>query len=217
MEKPDTITISVTRAEDITANKVDVHVTIKGSSLITGNAALKKAKEVNQLVSALREVGLQDDDVSLQGVYAESSSSILGRSSSASYRLRIQCSNLEMLADILGVVTEQKNAELGHLTWRFPDDRKTRTDWLQFCLAEAKTKAQAAASSLGVELIGVHSVSEKWLDSEQPERQYLSEVTGLGIVRAKRAAVNLGFQLSHSKRVELQVETQFRVSSFRTT
>jgi len=216
MEKPDTITIAVKRREEIAADKVAVHVTIKGSSLVTGNAALKKAKEVSQLVSSLRGLGLKDEDVSLRGIFTESSAGILGRSTSASYQVCIQCNNLEALADILGVVAEQKNARLDHLAWRYPDDHKTKSDWLQTCLAEAKEKAARVASGLGVALLGVHTFSEKWLDFEQEGRLFLNEAaTAVSVALGKQATVDLGFPLSHSKRIELLIEAQFRVSPFK--
>jgi uncharacterized protein YggE len=218
MENPDTITIAVTRREEVNADKVDVHVTVKGSSLVTGNAALKKAKEVSQLVGALREMGLNEDDISLRGIYTESSTGILGRSTSASYQICIHCKNLESLAGILGVITAQKNARLDHLSWEYPEDRKIRNDWLPACLAEAKEKAAAIASGLGVALLGVHTFSEKWLDSEQAERPYLAELTGsVKFMARSRAAIDLGFPLSHSKRVEMQIEAQFRVAPFKAT
>jgi uncharacterized protein YggE len=215
MEKPDTISVTVGHREEVEADKVDIHVTIKGSSLVTGTAALKKAKEVSQLVSALAEVGLKEQDVALKSIHAESSSGILGKSTSATYRLRVRCDDLEKLADVLGVITSQKNAKLDLLGWRYPDDKKLKAEWLQSCLAEAKEKANAIASSLGVKLLGVHALSEKWLDSEQPDRPFLNEqrmeaVMAKAMARAER--IDLGFPLSHSKWIELQLETQFRVS-----
>lgn len=216
MEKPDTITVAVAHREEIKADKVDIHVTVKGSSLFTGNAALKKAKEVSQLISALGEVGVKELAVQLQSVHAESSSGILGRSTSATYQIRVRCSELEALADILGVVTVQKNAKLDFLSWRYPDEKQARIQWLRACVAEANEKAAEVASVLGVKLLGVHSLSEKWTDSEQSERAYLSEVTASGVkfVKALAKTVDLGFPLSHSKGVELQTEAQFRVSGF---
>jgi uncharacterized protein YggE len=217
MEKPDTITATVSRREEIRADKVDIHVTIKGSSLVTGNAALKKAKEVSQLVSALLEVKIKEEDITLTSVHAESSSGILGKSTSATYQLRIKSNDLELLADVLGVVTAQKNAKLDHLGWRYPDDKKLKGEWLQSCLSEAKEKAGAIAAGLGVRLLGVHTFSEKWLDSEQAERPYLSEVRGAVLAKAMRAQpIDLGFPLSHSKWLEIQLEAQFRVSEFKT-
>lgn len=215
MEKPDTITVTVSRREEVEANKVDIQVTIKGSSLVTGTAALKKAKEVAQLVSALAEVGLKDERVALKGIHAASSSGMLGRSTSATYQLHVRCDDLEMLADILGVVTSQKNARLDFLAWRYPDDKKLKNDWLQSCLNDANEKAKAVASILGVKLKGVHTFVEKWLDGEQGDRRLPQEVRVgdfMKMARTRGESIDLGFPLSHSKLVELQLEAQFRVS-----
>ena len=51
-----------------------------------------------------------------------------------------------------------------------PGQRDPESAWLRSCLAAAKAKAGAIASGLGVHLLGVHSFSEKWGDSEQPDR-----------------------------------------------
>ena len=219
METPDTITVVVTRNEEIRADKVDLHLTVKGSSLVTGNAALKKAKEVSQLVNALREIGLEDENISLQGIHAESSGGILGKFATASYQVRIHCNNLESLADILGVVTGQKNVRLEFLSWRYPDHRQARNDWVRACLAEAKDTARGMASALGVKLIGVHTLSENWTDSERGERGHVRNIDAAGarIMPSMAKSIDLGFPLSHSKRIDLQIETQFRVSGFQTT
>jgi uncharacterized protein YggE len=215
MEKPDTISVTVSRREEIEADKVDVHLTITGSSLVTGTAALKKAREVSQLVNALVETGLKEQDVALKGIHAESSSGILGRSTCASYQLRVRCDELERLADVLGVITSQKNVKLDSLGWRYPDDKKLKAEWLQSCLPEAKEKAHAIASSLGVKVLGVHALSETWLDSEQADRRFLQE-PAVGAVMMKAMArperIDLGFPLSHSKWVELHLDAHFRVS-----
>lgn len=52
--KPDTIKVSANHKEEIRANRAELFVTVKGSSLVSRDAAMKKAKEVNQLVEALR-------------------------------------------------------------------------------------------------------------------------------------------------------------------
>ena len=218
MDKPDTITVAVTRRDEVDADKVDVHVTVKGTSLITGSAALKKAKEVSQLVSALAEIGIKEQEVALKSIHAESSSGILGKSTSAAYQLCIKCSNLEILADLLGVVTSQKNGKLDFLVWRYPDDKKVKREWLQACLGEAKEKAGAIAATLGLQLLGVHTLSERWHDSEQGNRTAMSEAPAGGFMlkaMARAERIDLGFPLSHSKWVELQLEMQFRVSEFK--
>jgi len=47
------ITVSETQAHEIAADRADLHVTVEGASLFTGAEALKKAREVAQLVADL--------------------------------------------------------------------------------------------------------------------------------------------------------------------
>ena len=47
--KPDTIKISTSYREEILASHADLFVTVEGSSVVSGNEAMKKAKEVSQL------------------------------------------------------------------------------------------------------------------------------------------------------------------------
>lgn len=42
--KPDTIKISASQKEEIHATHADLHVTVKGSSLVSGNEAMKKPR-----------------------------------------------------------------------------------------------------------------------------------------------------------------------------
>ena len=86
--KPDTIKISASHREEILASHADLFVTVKGSSVVSGNEAMKKAKEVSQLVDELTRFGISAENIHLQGVHVETSSGALLKSSSASYRLR---------------------------------------------------------------------------------------------------------------------------------
>ena len=53
--KPDLITVTAKHKETLAATGVDLHVTIRGESFVTGKAALRKAKEVAKLVSELTD------------------------------------------------------------------------------------------------------------------------------------------------------------------
>ena len=55
--KPDTIKVSANHREEIFASHANLFVTVKGSSVVSGNEAMKKAREVNQLVEALTALG----------------------------------------------------------------------------------------------------------------------------------------------------------------
>jgi hypothetical protein len=120
--KPDTIKVSASHKEEIFADRADLFVTVKGSSLVSGNEAMKKAKEVSQLVEALTSYGLSPEAIQLQGVRIESSSGALLKSSSATYRLKIECKKLDQLAELLDIVASQKNASLERFQWKYPED-----------------------------------------------------------------------------------------------
>ena len=207
-----TISITATRRQDISADKADLQVTIKGSSLVTGNAALKKAKEVNELVTALLAVGVEEDELSLRGIQVQSSNGVLTRTSSASYTLRIHCSRLESLGEILGAISSQKNVSLDQLTWRYPDLKPMQKEWLDGCIAEARERAAHIAGSLGVKLLALHSFTEVWKDSEEPAvLGYPAAAGKFRAVQELAREVDLGFNLSHSKMVEQRVDLTYVV------
>src|SRR6185436_2987103 len=153
--KPDTIKVSALHREEIYANHADLFVTVKGSSVVSGDQALKKAKEVNQLVEALTRpalsggegFGLSPEAIHLQGVHIETSSGVLLKSSSATYRLKVQCEKLEQLADILDILASQKNAALERIQWKYPEEA-ARERGMDAVLQKAKSKAEKVARSL---------------------------------------------------------------------
>src|SRR6185436_19245054 len=110
--KPDTIKVSAFHREEIFASHANLYVTVKGSSVVSGNEAMKKAKEVSQFVEALTRFGLSPDAVHLQGVRIEASSGALLKLSSAMYHLKIKSEKLEQITGLLDIVAEQKNATL---------------------------------------------------------------------------------------------------------
>ena len=59
--KPDTIKISATHKEEIFATHANLHVTVKGSSIVNGAEAMKKAKEVTMLLEALIRLGIKEE------------------------------------------------------------------------------------------------------------------------------------------------------------
>src|SRR5512147_35433 len=110
--KPDTIKVTAFQREEIFASYANLYVTVKGSSVVSGNEAMKKAREVSQLVEALTSFGLSPEAVQLLGVHIEASSGTLLKSSSATYRLRIRAEKLDQLAELLDIIGSQKNTTL---------------------------------------------------------------------------------------------------------
>lgn len=211
--KPDTIKISASQREEIFANRADLFVTVKGSSVVSGDQALKKAKEVSQLVEALTNFGLSPEAVHLQGVHIETASGMLLKSSNATYRLKIQCEKLDQLADILDIIASQKNAALERIEWKYPEEAARERN-LETALQKAKLKADRVAKSLGVKLLGVYDFIENMYDEERPYPQFAAQAAPMKARGMVAAEPSLSMDIQHSKTIIISVDIWYRVSAF---
>lgn len=209
--KPDTIKISTNHKEEISATHADLHVTVKGSSLVSGDEAMKKAREVNQLVEALTNYKVKQEAIKLQGVHLETESGVLLKSSSAVYRLKIRCEELNQLAGMLDVISSQKNSTLERIEWKYNED-DVRNKMLQVAIEKAKTKAEQVAGSLNVKLLGVYDFIENIYDEETPMPMFQSQARMMKAASAD--APSLGMDVQHSKTIHVNVEVWYRVSAF---
>lgn len=209
--KPDTIKISASHREEILASHADLFVTVKGSSVVSGNEAMKKAKEVSQLVDELIRFGISAENIHLQGVHVETSSGALLKSSSASYRLRVRCDVLSQIADLLDIITSQKNAALERIDWKYPEE-EARERGLESALVKAKSKADKVAAALGVKLLGVYDFLENSFDEEAPIMFQAQAMMMKS--RAPAAEPSLGMDVQHGKTIHVNVEVWYRVSGF---
>lgn len=210
--KPDTIKVSASHKEEIPANRAELFVTVKGSSLVSGDQALKKAREVSQLVEALISFGLSPEAIQLQGVHIEASSGALLKSSSATYRLKVECEKLDQLAELLDIISSQKNATLERIAWRY-NEEEARERGLLIALEKAKGKADKVARSLGVKILGVYDLIENQFDDEAPFPQFAAQAMpkrAMGIT----SEPSLGMDIQHIKTVTVNVEIWYRVSGF---
>ncbi len=210
--KPDTIKVSVSHREEIFASHANLHVTVKGSSIVSSNEALKKAQEVNALVEALTKFGLSPDAIHLQGVRLETAGGALLKSSSAVYRLKVKCEKLDRLADIMDIITEQKNATLEQIEWRYPEE-EARERGLESTIAKGTAKAEKVAMSLGVKLLGVYDFIENTYDEERTPMPFQAMEMNMKARSAVASEPSLNMDIHHSKMIHVNVDIWYRVSS----
>ena len=211
--KPDTIKISASHREEITASHADLFVTVKGTSAFSGSEAMKKAKEVSQLVDELTRFGITAENIHLQGVHVETSSGGLLKSSSASYRLRIRCDVLDQVPGLLDIIASQKNASMERIEWKYSED-EARERTLNLALAKAKTKAEKVAASLGVKLLGVYDFLENTFDQEAAPMFQAQSTPRMRSAAPAPAEPSLGIDVQHSKTIQVNVDIWYRVSAF---
>jgi uncharacterized protein YggE len=211
--KPDTIKVSAIHREEIFASHANLYVTVKGSSVVSGNEAMKKAKEVSQLVETLTRFGLSPEAVHLQGVRIETSSGTLLKSSSAIYHLKIKTEKLEQLAGLIDILAEQKNAALERIEWKYPEEA-ARERGLEAAIAKGKAKAEKVAGAMGVKLLGVYDFMESTFDEERPPMPFQAMEMSMKTRAMAPAEPSLNMDIQHSKTVQVNVDIWYRVSSF---
>ena len=211
--KPDTIKVSAFHREEIFASHANLYVTVKGSSLVSGNEAMKKAREVSQLVEALTRFGLSPDSVHLQGVRIETSSGALLKSSSAIYHLKVKTEQLDQLPGMLDILAEQKNASLERIEWKYPED-EAREHGLESAIAKGKAKAEKVATAMGVKLLGVYDFMENSFDEERPPMPFQAMEMSMKTRAAMADQPSLDMEVQHSKTIHVNVDIWYRVSSF---
>jgi len=211
--KPDTIKVSALHREEIFASHANLFVTVRGSSVVSGNEAMKKAREVSQLVEALTSFGLSPEAVQLLGVHIETSSGTLLKSSSAIYRLRIRSEKIDQIADLLDIIASQKNAILERIEWKYPEELAQERG-LESAITKGKAKAEKVAAALGVKLLGVYDFMEGTFDEERPPRPFQAMEMGMKSRAAVADEPSLGMEIQHSKTVHVNVDIWYRVSEF---
>lgn len=212
-----TITVSAEAEEECEATNADIHVTVRGASIFSGDTALKKAREVASLVTALTEVGIAESAIELRGIQAEVTTGALGnKTSSATYSLRVAKVPLAKVADAIGAITSQKNADQLSTVWKYGDDEAIRLRLLEVALNRAKTKAGLIARTLGVSLLGIHNLTESFSDEEAPraplDRMYGSASPQMARKRTQVDSDELGLTVIHNKKVFQTVLVEYLVS-----
>ena len=215
---PDTITVRTSRRSTIDANSADLYVTVQGASFVLGRAVLDQSRQVRELVEALADMNVPASDVYVEGARADVKSGFISKSTTASYKLRVQCQELDALPAVMDVITDRKEAELTHIEWRYPDSDEVHDFLLRDALPHAKRRAQIVAEELDLELLSVHDLQEELIDPED-EKYQLNQVGQSDLFARKRAAPGGGggIEVEHRKDVTLNVEVRYRVQPLQGT
>jgi uncharacterized protein YggE len=201
--KPDTIKVSAFHREEIFASHANLYVTVKGSSIVSGNEAMKKAREVSQLVEALNGFGLSPEAVHLQGVRIETASGtplVIQRDLPSESKDGKARSNRRAA----GHHAEQKNATLERIEWKYPEE-EARERGLESAIAKGKLKAEKVATAMGVKLLGVYDFMENTYDEERPPMPFQAMEMGMKSRAAAADQPSLNMDMQHSKTIHVNV------------
>lgn len=214
---PDVIVVTESYYEDVAAIGAKFDLMIKGTSLFSGNAAFKKARELATIVEALKPLGVTDEDFTLKQVRVEVNQGVLTKFSSVNYSVRVHCRKVESVGDVLGALANAKSVIVEAVRWQYPENQEDKDRWLRTAVDRAKQRAAVMAESLGVKVSGVYTcVSRYWNEVDlEPQSHYggLMPASRMKMsMVAKTYEFDAGIQLMGSERRGVEVTVQFRVS-----
>jgi uncharacterized protein YggE len=204
--------------DEVIADRAEAIVSVSASNYFFGNAAFDKARELAQLASALTELGIPREALSLESAVADVTKGLLSSSTSATYRIRISIRDVNLLPQVIGAIASQKQATLEEIDWRYPEGPEVEARWLAACGTGARTKADALAAALGLRIAGVNRGAEHGamniIDTSSENAPRSAGYGGPPGMRRSMAAP--GFVLAHKKTVKVQVTVEFLLAPLST-
>jgi uncharacterized protein YggE len=212
----DTLSLLTVHGEyecELEADRADVHITVRGSALFDGEVGLRTVREVAELVDALRQIGILEADIKLHGVETDVHARAIGRSSSATCRLRVRCHNLRLVPTVVLSIRSLKQASVDALEWGYTFSNELQAEWLGLAVRQAAAKARRAAEELGTELAAIHRVQEQYSPGQWPmERAMYGSAGDAEMAVSARYAVVPDVPLSQSKRITVRAELVYRLA-----
>jgi uncharacterized protein YggE len=205
--------VEATEKLEISASSARLHIRVEGDAFLFGNAVLERSKEVRELVTRFKELGVAEGDVQVQGVQAKLSQGLLARGSSATFNLSVTVRDLTKLAELLGALSTAKRAELTRLEWIYDAD-EAMVGLSAKAMTKAQRKAQAMAAAVGYELSGIRSCADA---SGLPETQmlYLEGGSDTSLMRMKSvsASADIGTEFKATQEVFATVTVEFTLAA----
>ncbi len=200
--------ITVDDSVRVEATSARIHLTIKGSATVFGNAAIRQAAEVRTLVGAIAATGIGEEAIEVTGVRLDSRHGVLGKSQ-AEYLLAV-AADPGQLPDVLGVLADQPNLSLTELEWVF-DAFEASIDATATALAKARRKADAVAAAADGSVTGIAMISDSW-NLPSPRVAFASEDAAVFRSAKASAPIDLGIEINATQELFVHLTVDFELS-----
>lgn len=200
--------ITVDDSAQVAATRARLHVTIKGASAVLGNAAVKRASEVRELVAALAGTGVEEEQVEVAGVRLASAANLLGRNQKVEIALVVS-SDPGALPGVLGVLADRPNLTLDELEWVY-DTFEASIPLAAQAMVKARRKADAIAAAAGVEVTGIENASDSW--SMPSPRQAMAYDSRLMASAKAAPELDLGLEFSSTTEITVHLSVDYQIA-----
>ncbi|MBX3729684.1 MAG: hypothetical protein KF858_10910 [Candidatus Sumerlaeia bacterium] len=201
--------------EEVEADLLVVHLELKGSTLVQGNAALKEVKELADLVKRAAYVGIKPDSFVVHNIQADTSTGLVGKTTVVTYTLRLLLDNVGLVPAAMRAISETKNAGITLTRWEYTQIEQVRNKFICVCLATIMERARLIAESVGARLGGIHRLTENFEAGDDEMMRYMPirerVVTSRGDGDGSGKEALLGFSNCHRERMVQRVTAEIRL------
>ena len=195
---------------DVTAVSARLHLEVAGETLVMGNAATERVREVREVNGQLQTLGVPAEQIQVRGVEISSRTGLLAKQQKARFLLMVEVEPA-LLPQVLGVLADQKQVELQRLEWVF-DDFEASLRLGPQAMRKARQRADGIAEAAGHRVVGVLNASDTW---EMPVStvNLQPEWMGQEVQRASRTRsgpldAGVNYSSTHVLSVQLTVDFQ---------
>jgi hypothetical protein len=216
---PDRISVEENGEVEVKPLHATLEVVIEGESSVFGNEAFKKSKELASFISKLETIKYSPENISLENISIQTSSGKLLKSSMAKFTLLLNKIKLELIPNILGIISSQKNIEILEMEYFFGNLENEKINlYKDLCLA-AKNQGEVIGEAFGVSLLSVYSMTPKWTFPFNDAISQRYSNSGLRLSKSrgpsKRELEGLDFVANYKGKLSLSLKVDFRVGEFK--
>lgn len=200
-----TLSISGSAEKKMTPDTASLSIGVVVQSPTANEASTKNAALMNAVISELKNMGLQDNEIQTSYVSIEPVYNYTGTPTivaySASNTVQVTTKNLGNVSAIIDRSTAAGANQIGGITFSVSDDQQeaVRNELFQAAVADARSKADELASSLGIKVVGVQTASINDVGSVQPvyRETAVAEATGSTPIQPGETTVSLSVQVTY--------------------
>ncbi|MGY2894390.1 SIMPL domain-containing protein [Deinococcus sp. UYEF24] len=195
----------------VTAVSARLHLEIAGETLVIGNAATERVREVREVTQHLLAIGVLESQIQVRGVEISNRTGLLTKSQKARFLVVVETESA-LLPQVLGLLADQKHVDLQRLEWVF-DDFEASLLLAPQAMRKARRRADAVAEAAGHRVVGVLNASDTW-DMPVSIVNMQTDWTAQEVQRAPRlraSSLDAGVQYSSSQTLTVQLTVDFQI------
>lgn len=166
-ERASTITVSGSGAVDVAPDIATVTFGVRTEEVTAQAAQAANTEIVNRVLGALAAAGVEEDDIattnfSLNPVFRHTGRERQQTGYMVNTSLRVTVRNIDRVGYVLTAANNAGVTSTGHINFSIADSTAPYHEALALASQNARGRADAIASTLGVRIVGVQSVTEQW-------------------------------------------------------